>query len=1473
MKTNKTFRLFISSTFNDFREERKVLQTKVFPIIKKYCIEKGYRFQPIDLRWGINNEAQLDQKTLELCLEEVRACKSYPFPNFLVMLGDRYGWIPLPYTIEQKEFEKILNYTQPNEQKELLKWYTLDKNQLPASYVLKQREGAYTNADKWSETETILLHILQQSVQQTTFNKQQKQKYFTSATEAEIIEGIYNYKQPTSYQKKIASTNPEIKKYDADYTFGFIRNIPIATKKANKFIANKEDYDKSQKVKNKIKEVLSAKNRCEVITNQISEEAIETAYLVNFEKRVVEFLKNKLKEQIEKEISYTSLEIEQQEQAYFAKQKRKNFIGQETILGKIADYLTNDIQQAFVLYGKSGSGKSSIIAKAIEEAEKTHNVIYRFVGATSYSSSTTSLIKSIFNQLDISIKNETSFNSKNETFEEFSLRIKNKILSINNPVVIFIDAVDQLTHNDTFLWLPEILPSNVKIVISALNDPNYQQDSFYFRSLQKITKNVHLIEQFNNPQKLLLALLKKENRTLQKHQIEYFITQYKNSRTPLYVYIASQELKYWKSFDITPEQDALPNQKTQKLANSQKEIIQEFISNLSTFYHHDKNFVQKVLAYIYASKEGLSQNEILELINTDTHFIKQVAPETFHKNENKELPLVIWTRLFYQLKPFLNKKQQDNEELLFFFHREFIDVVKLSESMFVEHQKLINITQNLMFTFQSKGFDYNRFGKLFSHTFGLYIVNTNCIKKRDKIDENTIFKTQWIKNITSFNDEYLIKLINWNKQKYNKYTNKNYEYNLLSYILSKPNYEKQPIKYLDLFLDTKSQIIDYYLFIKSLDNALNLQVGVFNLVNKLYREGNNNLTEKYIDGFYNLGNIYGKYYRYKKESVYYLKYGLKELELLLIDEPEKWSKKYLLYLFSIAKSFERLQLKEEALELYERVLNISKNFYEKKPKIWGGLYAKNLKEVGLYYSNNPNKNELVVEYFTKSIKIFKELSDSSFDKWIDEYVDGLVILSDFYLKLKRWKERESIENILFFLIKDLYLKNPEKWISIYKKNLFVLGTIFERKGETEKSIEYFIEDLATLQNQYKKYLKVNPNTSVGYLLEELDKKTKRIVNILLIKKDERALYLVLNSFNVLKYLNTAYKVNMLSFLIKTINLFQGKNYVISFLEKLQNDGVEQWVVDLELANFYAYIEEYDRAISVVKTKLLTAPVTQPKSFYKDLARIENLRGNTEKCLEYIETYIKSDEQFSRIFLKDMSCFKNLRSNPKFQELIEEVKPEKKGTPNKPDNLTLKIIEDRIFSSKLYTQVRKNQLYDTFINSLFLEALKEKSKEEKEYFFNFMYTAPENSVIEDFLKKHFSKYYNQRELLHKEFTEELNLFITIELLRKNNITSKKNVQEFLKAPMNYLNNIYKNEGIIVSFELYFSMRNRIAEIKEKALNKLSKESLIRLKEENMLNEKNVLFINIVNYQYYIIDIINHLKLSKTKLLKYKFLKNF
>ncbi|MEA2017525.1 MAG: DUF4062 domain-containing protein, partial [Campylobacterota bacterium] len=105
--TSKTFRLFISSTFSDFQVERETLQTKVFPEMKEYCSTKGYTFQPIDLRWGVSSEAQLDQKAFDMCIKEVQSCKIHDYPNFLIMLGDRYGWIPLQNIIEKDEFELI----------------------------------------------------------------------------------------------------------------------------------------------------------------------------------------------------------------------------------------------------------------------------------------------------------------------------------------------------------------------------------------------------------------------------------------------------------------------------------------------------------------------------------------------------------------------------------------------------------------------------------------------------------------------------------------------------------------------------------------------------------------------------------------------------------------------------------------------------------------------------------------------------------------------------------------------------------------------------------------------------------------------------------------------------------------------------------------------------------------------------------------------------------------------------------------------------------------------------------------------------------------------------------------------------------------------------------------------------------------------------------------------------------------------
>src|ERR1017187_9763607 len=105
----RTFRVFVSSTFEDLREERDALQREVFPALRKLCEQHGARFQAIDLRWGIRDEAALDQKTMEICLREIERCRETGIkPNFIVLLGDRYGWRPLPCKIKKDEFEEVL---------------------------------------------------------------------------------------------------------------------------------------------------------------------------------------------------------------------------------------------------------------------------------------------------------------------------------------------------------------------------------------------------------------------------------------------------------------------------------------------------------------------------------------------------------------------------------------------------------------------------------------------------------------------------------------------------------------------------------------------------------------------------------------------------------------------------------------------------------------------------------------------------------------------------------------------------------------------------------------------------------------------------------------------------------------------------------------------------------------------------------------------------------------------------------------------------------------------------------------------------------------------------------------------------------------------------------------------------------------------------------------------------------------------
>ena len=53
---SRTVRVFLSSTFRDFAEERDLLVRTVFPELRRRCREREVELVDVDLRWGITEE-------------------------------------------------------------------------------------------------------------------------------------------------------------------------------------------------------------------------------------------------------------------------------------------------------------------------------------------------------------------------------------------------------------------------------------------------------------------------------------------------------------------------------------------------------------------------------------------------------------------------------------------------------------------------------------------------------------------------------------------------------------------------------------------------------------------------------------------------------------------------------------------------------------------------------------------------------------------------------------------------------------------------------------------------------------------------------------------------------------------------------------------------------------------------------------------------------------------------------------------------------------------------------------------------------------------------------------------------------------------------------------------------------------------------------------------------------------------------
>lgn len=685
--TSRTFRIFVSSTFSDLKAERNALQRYVFPKLRELCMRHGCRFQAIDLRWGVSEEATLDQQTMNICVEELHRCqRTSPRPNFIVLLGQRYGWCPLPPQIDVAELDSLLTVLPAHEQQDILQWYRRDDNAVPAEYCLQPRGGRFKDGEAWATEERELRAILREAVTRVGWDAidPRRIKYEASATHQEILQGALQVKD------------------NIDHVFGFFRTIEGMPQDATArdFLDLDPQERPDEEARGRLDQ-LQTEMRSLLPNNIHSYSATwagtgpSATHLKQLCADVCDRLSRVIEEEVKRHDRFDKVEQEAFAHQAFGQERARVFIGRQDLLRRIQDYVAGRDQSPLVLHGLSGSGKSALMAKATEQQSAVRSpqavLVVRYIGATPESRDIRSLLKGLCEEIvrhyDVDASRIPEEYSKLEV--EFQRRLA--LATAEKPLVLFLDALDQLSETDlgrSLTWLPVNLPEHVKLVVSVLQIPSpestdqtQQPGSTDILTMlrQKIAgEAVHLPEKeslyievvpmsASEGAKLLATWLAESHRTLQTKQRLDVMTKFNCCPYPLYLKLAFEEVRLWKSWVA---QASLPVNLSPDISG----ILSDMFTRLEADRNHGRLLVSHAVGYLATSRHGLSEDELLDVLSADKEVMADFQKRFPKSPRVDRLPIVVWARLFADLEPYMTQRQAYGTMMLTFYHRQVGEV-------------------------------------------------------------------------------------------------------------------------------------------------------------------------------------------------------------------------------------------------------------------------------------------------------------------------------------------------------------------------------------------------------------------------------------------------------------------------------------------------------------------------------------------------------------------------------------------------------------------------------------------------------------------------------------------------------------------------------------------------------------------------------------------------------------------------------
>lgn len=144
--------IFVSSTFRDMHFERDVLNRRIAAKINRQLSQHMQSVRVLDLRWGIDTsdltEQEASNRVLAVCMNAINDCKPY----IIVLLGDRYGYIPDGSNISITHMEILRGVIENTEKDHVFIYfrkadYSLMPEDIKSSYI-EQSEEAKASLNK-----------------------------------------------------------------------------------------------------------------------------------------------------------------------------------------------------------------------------------------------------------------------------------------------------------------------------------------------------------------------------------------------------------------------------------------------------------------------------------------------------------------------------------------------------------------------------------------------------------------------------------------------------------------------------------------------------------------------------------------------------------------------------------------------------------------------------------------------------------------------------------------------------------------------------------------------------------------------------------------------------------------------------------------------------------------------------------------------------------------------------------------------------------------------------------------------------------------------------------------------------------------------------------------------------------------------------------------------------------------------------